>query len=99
MAEPSMLMVAPKGRTKLAIFGETPRFFSVHFIDTGKVPELLHVLNATKMASDMPRKNLSGLTRANVQTAEEYTTPICRICLLYTSDAADEEDSVDLGGR
>src|SRR5665648_480417 len=22
-----------------------------------------------------------------------------RICLLYTSDAADEEDSVDLGGR
>src|SRR5674536_407962 len=24
---------------------------------------------------------------------------LCRICLLYTSDAADEEDSVDLGGR
>src|SRR5664279_6468676 len=23
----------------------------------------------------------------------------CRNCLLYTSDAADEEDSVDLGGR
>ena len=23
----------------------------------------------------------------------------CGICLLYTSDAADEEDSVDLGGR
>ena len=22
-----------------------------------------------------------------------------KICLLYTSDAADEEDSVDLGGR
>ena len=22
-----------------------------------------------------------------------------RVCLLYTSDAADEEDSVDLGGR
>src|SRR5665648_828507 len=26
-------------------------------------------------------------------------TPIPRTCLLYTSDAADEEDSVDLGGR
>src|SRR5665648_75271 len=25
--------------------------------------------------------------------------PIVYICLLYTSDAADEEDSVDLGGR
>ena len=24
---------------------------------------------------------------------------ILRPCLLYTSDAADEEDSVDLGGR
>src|SRR5665648_1216781 len=24
---------------------------------------------------------------------------ICGYCLLYTSDAADEEDSVDLGGR
>ena len=24
---------------------------------------------------------------------------ICNYCLLYTSDAADEEDSVDLGGR
>ena len=24
---------------------------------------------------------------------------VCLICLLYTSDAADEEDSVDLGGR
>ena len=25
--------------------------------------------------------------------------PLIRACLLYTSDAADEEDSVDLGGR
>ena len=24
---------------------------------------------------------------------------MCDTCLLYTSDAADEEDSVDLGGR
>ena len=27
------------------------------------------------------------------------TTALLTICLLYTSDAADEEDSVDLGGR
>ena len=25
--------------------------------------------------------------------------PLCRSCLLYTSDAADERSSVDLGGR
>ena len=31
-------------------------------------------------------------------TAEELTD-LERPCLLYTSDAADEEDSVDLGGR
>src|SRR5664280_1572647 len=27
------------------------------------------------------------------------TTALRMVCLLYTSDAADEEDSVDLGGR
>ena len=33
---------------------------------------------------------------------EEHSTKADRLlegCLLYTSDAADEEDSVDLGGR
>src|SRR5664279_6425741 len=29
----------------------------------------------------------------------EYKLPVGKTCLLYTSDAADEEDSVDLGGR
>src|SRR5664279_6599960 len=28
-----------------------------------------------------------------------FLVPRCNCCLLYTSDAADEEDSVDLGGR
>src|SRR5665648_642795 len=32
-------------------------------------------------------------TGRNIHTTREW------ICLLYTSDAADEEDSVDLGGR
>src|SRR5665648_1270927 len=32
-------------------------------------------------------------------TAGIYTNAFYGICLLYTSDAADEEDSVDLGGR
>eukprot|EP00658_Telonema_sp_P-2_P071542 TRINITY_DN6078_c0_g1_i6.p1 TRINITY_DN6078_c0_g1~~TRINITY_DN6078_c0_g1_i6.p1 ORF type:complete len:216 (+),score=59.36 TRINITY_DN6078_c0_g1_i6:175-822(+) len=31
--------------------------------------------------------------------AVEWEGTDCRTCLLYTSDAADEEDSVDLGGR
>src|SRR5665648_1283271 len=35
----------------------------------------------------------STITSLNQQNREYYS------CLLYTSDAADEEDSVDLGGR
>ena len=34
-----------------------------------------------------------------VVTKTRYNEIIKQICLLYTSDAADEEDSVDLGGR
>src|SRR5664279_3647674 len=48
------------------------------------------------------------LEHADVYTAGRRTepaerpqdgTPVVDVCLLYTSDAADEEDSVDLGGR
>eukprot|EP00658_Telonema_sp_P-2_P049190 TRINITY_DN37406_c0_g1_i1.p1 TRINITY_DN37406_c0_g1~~TRINITY_DN37406_c0_g1_i1.p1 ORF type:complete len:441 (-),score=106.52 TRINITY_DN37406_c0_g1_i1:54-1376(-) len=31
--------------------------------------------------------------------SDGFTSKRARVCLLYTSDAADEEDSVDLGGR
>eukprot|EP00658_Telonema_sp_P-2_P046580 TRINITY_DN3481_c0_g1_i4.p1 TRINITY_DN3481_c0_g1~~TRINITY_DN3481_c0_g1_i4.p1 ORF type:complete len:168 (+),score=66.32 TRINITY_DN3481_c0_g1_i4:46-504(+) len=35
-----------------------------------------------------------------VQSSDDYDNASCYYsCLLYTSDAADEEDSVDLGGR
>src|SRR5664279_6485320 len=43
--------------------------------------------SATPMASAIPI----------VQTPSEFAR--VTFCLLYTSDAADEEDSVDLGGR
>src|SRR5674536_403227 len=33
------------------------------------------------------------------QVNAAHTSQRCHACLLYTSDAADEEDSVDLGGR
>ena len=37
---------------------------------------------------------------ASISRAEDpVTTPIFKFCLLYTSDAADERSSVDLGGR
>src|SRR5674536_128668 len=38
-------------------------------------------------------KTVSGLTRCSSPSRRHWYS-----CLLYTSDAADEEDSVDLGG-
>ena len=40
---------------------------------------------------------LRGNERKNIFNSEADKQQF--ICLLYTSDAADEEDSVDLGGR
>ena len=34
-----------------------------------------------------------------IQAIKELSTENIQICLLYTSDAADERSSVDLGGR
>ena len=43
------------------------------------------------VAFDVPRLgDIAGLDVVHLQ---------CHICLLYTSDAADERSSVDLGGR
>ncbi|VDG23527.1 rod shape-determining protein [Lactobacillus plantarum] [Lactiplantibacillus mudanjiangensis] len=39
------------------------------------------------------------LGRSNGKPCHGLRTKWCNCCLLYTSDAADEEDSVDLGGR
>eukprot|EP00658_Telonema_sp_P-2_P045412 TRINITY_DN3336_c0_g1_i3.p2 TRINITY_DN3336_c0_g1~~TRINITY_DN3336_c0_g1_i3.p2 ORF type:complete len:136 (+),score=44.74 TRINITY_DN3336_c0_g1_i3:1134-1541(+) len=36
---------------------------------------------------------------AQGQSVSNYSLRAFKACLLYTSDAADEEDSVDLGGR
>src|SRR5664279_5805837 len=41
----------------------------------------------------------SHIDRARKASGGKPVTPIFITCLLYTSDAADEEDSVDLGGR
>ena len=42
---------------------------------------------------------LLSLVAIVIGVAIGYQVAKTRICLLYTSDAADEEDSVDLGGR
>ena len=60
-AVPSMLMVAPRGRTKDAISRFTPSFVCTFCIFTGRVPAEEQVVKAMAMASDMPRKKVRGL--------------------------------------
>ena len=64
-AVPSMLMVAPMGRTNLEILGSTPFFSSRQFMVTGSVAELEAVPQAVVMA---PNMFLMNLKQKNVKT-------------------------------
>src|SRR5664279_6139239 len=68
--------------------------------------------SASRISSAIPSPKYSwslvGLISINERTAIDFSTFSIGLinlgtnkypCLLYTSDAADEEDSVDLGGR
>ena len=61
-AVPSMLMVAPIGRTKRAIFGSTPFFSSRALIVTGRVAELDAVPNAVAKGFPILAINLDHTT-------------------------------------
>src|SRR5674536_130830 len=45
------------------------------------------------------RRELFHPDLGNIKRFHQIKCFIIKVCLLYTSDAADEEDSVDLGGR
>src|SRR5665648_1276989 len=49
----------------------------------------------------LPRRigKLFRLNNVDQRGGVDFVSSINNFCLLYTSDAADEEDSVDLGGR
>ena len=49
-----------------------------------------------KLVSSRPFIELSEIAR---RFARKLPEPLHKACLLYTSDAADERSSVDLGGR
>ena len=63
MAVPSMLIVAPSGRTKELISGSAPMALQ-HSMLTGSVALEDVVVNAVIMAGAMPLKNASGLILA-----------------------------------
>ena len=54
------------------------------------------LLDQLRMADDVARE--VGVV-AHPGIHSDQACELCRICLLYTSDAADERSSVDLGGR
>ena len=65
---------------------------------TGKVPFEVHEMRAKPDGFELTFTHpatAASLSDLASYKMEAYTY----ICLLYTSDAADEEDSVDLGGR
>ena len=53
-----------------------------------------HLIRDTGDLGDVP-----GDTPVRIEQGREGIHHLCTICLLYTSDAADERSSVDLGGR
>src|SRR5664280_2252146 len=60
---------------------------------SGKSTQIAHLAEQLQAAG---RKVLSTREPGGTEIGEQVRNIIC---LLYTSDAADEEDSVDLGGR
>ena len=63
-AVPSILMVAPRGNTKLEILFDTPAFFSTLLIVRGSVADEEEVENAVVSALAIFLKKLNGFTRA-----------------------------------
>src|SRR5664280_1802358 len=59
----------------------------------------LKPLMAVVTSLDADHLDIYGDQDTMIRAYNEFCGKIRRGCLLYTSDAADEEDSVDLGGR
>ena len=95
-------VVTADGVMKVALFGTQTEVVNI-FISTNKLVGM--GIDPKQLASLLQSQNQiinTGEIRAGEQqlrvTANGMYTTVDD-CLLYTSDAADEEDSVDLGGR
>src|SRR5664279_6536973 len=54
---------------------------------------------ATTVVISTSNREFQSMFMTSKALSLRVRSPWCCSCLLYTSDAADEEDSVDLGGR
>src|SRR5664280_3860719 len=73
---------------------------------TGRLNRVPNAVAATRITDLLAQVGLSEVAGAKVDTFSRgmrqrlgVADALLKDCLLYTSDAADEEDSVDLGGR
>src|SRR5674536_405682 len=57
------------------------------------------IMEFIQSSEEAAMRNIHREWSSNEKTAMEAALGLSYACLLYTSDAADEEDSVDLGGR
>src|SRR5665648_1289391 len=67
------------------------------FVSEGKKKNLLMPLRLNSLLTTNLKRKMFALLPVGLWWLKPCGQPIS--CLLYTSDAADEEDSVDLGGR
>ena len=73
-AVPSIFNCVPKGITKPAVAGRTPKFSCAHFNDSGKVAELELVANAVISALRAPLKKVIGFILPNIHNNSGNTT-------------------------
>ena len=73
---------------------------NIPFTVGGGINELSDVDRLLNAGADKVSINSSAIRNPDLvdKIAKHFGSQVC-VCLLYTSDAADEEDSVDLGGR
>src|SRR5664279_1629465 len=92
-----------KGEAIHSVGPDTPVTECVRLMTAGKIGALIIMEGGRLIGIFTERDALNkvlagGLDPRNTKVSAVMTKdPYC--CLLYTSDAADEEDSVDLGGR
>ena len=81
---------------------------SAEIVDEEITQKIEDVIGGAEGIKNIDSSSLSGRSRINIQfntdidlddAANDIRERVSRVCLLYTSDAADEGLGVDLGGR
>src|SRR5678815_3777309 len=73
-----------------------------NILGSGSFSQTLGIPSSSRKVDRPQRRNCGKekvVTRARILLADDHKEIRNIVCLLYTSDAADERSSVDLGGR